>query len=168
MRSITITTNANIDIIVPNQELIQNRVINWTMNDKIRRFEIPFGVAYGTDPGRVISVVMEAVGKSGFEDIYTSRDRQTQVIMTGMGESSVDFTLFVWIKGAKTLWPKRTTSRFLILIYNALNEAGITIPFPQRDLHIRSVDRSIPLILQQEQEPRGAEPSDSPPDLSKS
>jgi small-conductance mechanosensitive channel len=168
MRSITITTNANIDIIVPNQELIQNRVINWTMNDKIRRFEIPFGVAYGTDPGQVISVVMEAVGKSGFEDIYTSRDRQTQVIMTGMGDSSVNFTLFVWIKGAKTLWPKRTTSRFLILIYNALNEAGITIPFPQRDLHIRSVDRSIPLILQQEREPGGAEPSDSSPDLSKS
>ena len=168
MRSITITTNANIDIIVPNQELIQNRVINWTMNDKIRRFEIPFGVAYGTEPGQVISVVMEAVGKSGFEDIYTSRDRQTQVIMTGMGDSSVNFTLFVWIKGTKTLWPKRTTSRFLILIYNALNEAGITIPFPQRDLHIRSVDRSIPLILQQEQEPRGAEPSDSPPDLSRS
>jgi small-conductance mechanosensitive channel len=113
---------------------------------------------------------MEAVGKSGFEDIYTSRDRQTQVIMTGMGDSSVDFTLFVWIKGAKTLWPKRTTSRFLILIYNALNEAGITIPFPQRDLHIRSVDRSIPLIMQQEEEraSRGAEAADNPPDLSKS
>ena len=162
MRSITITTNANIDIILPNQELIQNRVINWTMNDKIRRFEIPFGVAYGTEVNRVISVVMEAVGTCGFEDIYTSRERQTQVIMTGMGDSSVNFKLFVWIKGSKTLWPQRTASRFLILIYNALNEAGITIPFPQRDLHLRSVDTPLPVILQERQE------ESLPPDLTKS
>jgi small-conductance mechanosensitive channel len=152
MRSLTITTNANIDIIVPNQELIQNRVINWTMNDKIRRFEIPFSVAYGTEPNRVISVVLEAVGRSGFEDILTTRDRQTQVIMTGMGDSGVDYTLFVWIKGPKTLTPKRTTSRFLILIYNALYEAGIEIPFPQRDLHIRSVTAPLPVVLREEAE----------------
>jgi small-conductance mechanosensitive channel len=151
MRSITITTNANIDIIVPNQDLIQNRVINWTMKDKIRRFEIPFGVAYGTEPSRVISAVLEAVGRSGYEDIYSSSDRQTQVVMTGMGDSSVDFTLFVWIKGQKTLQPKRTTSRFLILIYNALYDAGIEIPFPQRDLHIRSVDGAIPLAIDREE-----------------
>jgi small-conductance mechanosensitive channel len=164
MRSITITTNANIDIIVPNQDLIQNQVINWTMNDKIRRFEIPFGVAYGTEPARVISTVLEAVGRSGYEDIYTSNDRQTQVIMTGMGDSSVYFILFVWIKGQKTLQPKRTTSRFLILIYNALNDAGIEIPFPQRDLHIRSVDGAIPLLLQSEASPSDpAEAEKHPP-----
>jgi len=64
MRSITVNTNSNIDVIVPNQDLIQNRVINWTMNDKIRRFEIPFGVAYGTDPQKVIDVVLKAVEES--------------------------------------------------------------------------------------------------------
>ena len=163
MRSITITTNANIDIIVPNQDLIQNRVINWTMNDKIRRFEIPFGVAYGTEPSRVISTVLEAVGRSGYEDIYTSNERQTQVIMTGMGDSSVDFILFVWIKGQKTLQPKRTTSRFLILIYNALYDAGIEIPFPQRDLHIRSVDGAIPLALQRKAHTPEEETAEHPP-----
>jgi potassium efflux system protein len=149
MRSVTINTNANIDIIVPNQQLIENRVINWTMNDKIRRFEIPFGVAYGTLAEQVVHVVLEAVGRSGFQDIYTGKERFTRVIMTGMGESSVDFELLVWIKGNETLYPKRTVSRFLTLIYTALNEAGIEIPFPQRDLHIRSADVALPIILQE-------------------
>jgi small-conductance mechanosensitive channel len=154
MRSVTITTNSNIDIIVPNQQLIQNRVINWTMNDKIRRFEIPFDVAYGTPVEEVIRVVMEAVGRSGFQDIYTSKDRQTQVVMTEMGDSSVNFKLFVWVKGPKTLWPQRTVSRFLVLIYTALNEAGIEIPFPQRDLHLRSVEGTIPVRIVTAEEER--------------
>ncbi len=143
MRSTTISTNDNIDIVVPNQKFIQDNVINWTMNDKIRRFEIPFGVAYGTDPNKVIQVVLEAVKNSGFKDIYSSKNRFTRVIMTGMGDSSVDFKLFVWIQGEEILYPQRTRSRFLILIYNALYENGIEIPFPQRDLHLRSIDPSI-------------------------
>jgi len=140
MRSTTINTNENIDIIVPNQNFIQHNVINWTMNDKIRRFEIPFGVKYGTDAEQVIGIILKAVNQSGFPDIYTSNEKRTRVIMTEMGESSVNFELFIWVKGNDTLYPKRTTSRFLILIYKALNENNIEIPFPQRDLHIRSMD----------------------------
>ena len=145
MRSITVNTNSNIDVIVPNQELIQNRVINWTMNDKIRRFEIPFGVAYGTKPQKVINVVLDAVKNSDFVDIYTSRDRFTRVVMTGMGDSSVNFELFVWLRGKEILYPKRTTSRFLILIYNALYENNIEIPFPQQDIHIKSIEADFPV-----------------------
>jgi small-conductance mechanosensitive channel len=150
MRSITVNTNSNIDVIIPNQDLIQNRVINWTMNDKIRRFEIPFGVAYGTDPQKVIDVVLEAVKKSNFNDIYITQERHTRVIMTGMGDSSVNFALFVWLVGREILFPKRTTSRFLILIYNALYANGIEIPFPQQDIHIRSVDTTLPLTIKKE------------------
>ena len=150
MRSITINTNANIDIIVPNQDLIQNRVINWTMNDDIRRFEIPFSVAYGTEAQRVINVVEQAVKTSSFRDIYHTSNRYTQVIMSQMGNSSVDFKLFVWIKGAKIFCPQRTRSRFLILIYNALNKNGIEIPFPQQDLHIRSIDTEFPVVFKRE------------------
>ena len=150
MRSITLNTNENIDVIVPNQDLIQNKVINWTMNDRIRRFEIPFGVAYGTNPQKVIDVVLKAVKNSGFKDIYNTPKRHTRVVMTGMGDSSVDFALFVWIKGEETLYPKRTISRFLILVYNTLYENNIEIPFPQRDLHIRSISKDIPLIIKEE------------------
>ncbi len=143
MRAITINTNSNIDIIVPNQDLIQNHVINWTMNDKIRRFEIPFGVAYGTSPKKVEEVILNAVKNSGFNDIYTTKDRFTRVVMTGMGDSSVDFELFVWIRGKEILYPKRTTSRFLTLIYDTLYENNIEIPFPQQDIHIRSIEDKI-------------------------
>ncbi len=147
MRSTTITTNDNIDVIVPNQDFIQNRVVNWTMNDQIRRFRIPFGVAYGSNLHKVVGVIKEAVKNSGFNDIYSDAQRHTRVIMVGMNDSSVDFELFVWIKGSEIHHPRRTTSRFLILIYDALYEAGIEIPFPQRDIHIRSVDGDIPLKI---------------------
>ncbi|BAF71242.1 mechanosensitive ion channel family protein [Sulfurovum sp. NBC37-1] len=143
MRATTIKTNSNIDVIIPNQNFIQNNVVNWTMEDDIRRIEVPFGVRYGTKPETVIRVVLEAVKKSGFKDIYTSRRRITRVVMTEMGDSSVNFELLVWIKGKEILYPKRTMSRFLILIYNALYENNIEIPFPQRDLHIRSIDKEI-------------------------
>ena len=145
MRSITIVTNENIDIIIPNQKLIENNVINWTMNDNIRRFSIPFGVAYGTDAHRVINLVTEAVLQSKYrEDIVENKKHQTSVIMTEMGNSSVNFELFVWVKGDDLHKPKQTASTFLILIYDVLNKNGIEIPFPQQDLHIRSIDVPIP------------------------
>jgi len=150
MRSMTITTNANIDVIVPNQDFIQHRVINWTMHDQIRRFDIPFGVAYGTDPNKVIEVVMTAVTHSGFNELYTSLRRKPAVIMVGMGESSIDFYLRIWIKGSDIMHPKRILSKYLILIYNALYENGIEIPFPQRDIHLRSVKSEIPVIIKEE------------------
>jgi len=152
MRSTTINTNENIDIIVPNQNFIQHNVINWTMNDKIRRFEIPFGVKYGTDVDEVIGIILKAVNQSGFSDIYTSNEKRTRVIMTGMGDNSVTFELLIWVKGNDTLYPKQTMSRFLIMIYKALNDNNIEIPFPQRDLHIRSVDMDIPVELKEKKE----------------
>lgn len=136
MRSTTVTTNNNIDIIVPNQSFIENNVINWTMNDELRRFDIPFSVAYGSDPQFVIDVITEAVKNSGFEDIYTSEKRHTRVVMIGMGASSLDFELLIWLVGGESLFPKRSISRFMILIYNTLNAHNISIPFPQMDVHI--------------------------------
>ncbi len=137
MRSTTVTTGNNIDIIVPNKSFIENNVINWTMNDELRRFDIPFGVAYGSDPQQVIDLITDAVNKSGFEDIYSAPGRQTRVVMVGMGSSSVDFELLVWLVGGESLFPKRSISRFMMLIYNTLNANGIAIPFPQMDVHLK-------------------------------
>jgi small-conductance mechanosensitive channel len=93
----------------------------------------------------VIEVILEAVAHSGYNDIMTTQDKYTNVIMTGMGSSSVDFTLQVWIHGEEILAPRKTASRFLIIIYNTLCAHGIEIPFPQQDLHIKSIDPSISL-----------------------
>ncbi|NOZ90812.1 MAG: mechanosensitive ion channel [Epsilonproteobacteria bacterium] len=147
MRSITVNTNSNIDITIPNQSLIENQVINWSMNDRIKRFEIPFGVAYGTSPQKVIEVVLKAVENTNSKNILKTKDRYTRVVMTEMGDSSVNFELFVWITGKDIFSPKRTTSKFLIVIYEALYENNIEIPFPQQDIHIRSIDSEITTIL---------------------
>jgi len=147
MRSTTLNTNGNIDVIVPNRNFIEGNVINWTMHDKLKRFDIPFGVAYGTKPEHVINVIVEAVAKSGYKDILATQDKSTNVIMTGLGDSSVNFTLQVWIHGEEILAPSKTTSRFLIIIYNTLCEHGIEIPFPQHDVHLKSVDENVHLSL---------------------
>ena len=145
MRSTTLNTNGNIDVIVPNRNFIEGNVINWTMHDKLKRFDIPFGVAYGTKLEHVIDVILEAVANSGYKDILVTQDKYTNVIMTGLGSSSVNFTLQVWIHGEEILAPSKTTSRFLIIIYNTLYAHGIEIPFPQHDLHIKSLDKDIHL-----------------------
>lgn len=139
LRSTTIKTNDNIDIIVPNRIIIQNNVINWTLNDSIRRMRIPFGVAYGSNVDKVKSAVLQALEKSSLEFVRYRSDMKPQVVMTGMNNSSVDFELYVWVEREQTLKPRRTTSKFLILIYNALYENNIEIPFPQMDLHIRDI-----------------------------
>ncbi|AOO64985.1 mechanosensitive ion channel family protein [Sulfurospirillum halorespirans] len=153
MRSTTLNTNGNIDVIVPNRNFIENNVINWTMHDKIKRFDIPFGVAYGNKPEHVIAVIKEAVVNSGYADIIEAHDKFTNVIMSGMGSSSVDFILQVWIHGEEILAPSKTMSRFLIIIYNTLNAHGIEIPFPQQDVHIKSIDKESCLSISQSQSP---------------
>jgi len=146
---IQLETNENIDVVVPNQKLIENNVINWTMNDHIRRFSIPFGVAYGTDVHQVIDVVTQAIAQSPLQgDIVERGEHQTRVIMTAMADSSVNFELLVWVQGDFLNRPKRSASEFLILIYDALYEHQIEIPFPQQDIHIRSVEGTFPVITE--------------------
>lgn len=143
MRSTTLNTNGNIDVIVPNRNFIENNVINWTMHDKLKRFDIRFGVAYGTKPEKVIEVLIKAVHDSGYSDIINTPNNYTNVLMTAMGNSSVDFVLQVWVHGEEILAPTKTTSRFLVLVYNTLNANGIEIPFPQHDIHIKNIDKTV-------------------------
>jgi len=136
MRSLTIRTNDNVELIIPNQNFIQNTVTNWTLNDTSRRFRIPFGVAYGTDIQIIEKVVLTAL--ENFEiPHYKLGDKKPQIIFISMGDSSINFELFVWVKNELTLQPKRTTSNFLKMIYKALNDANIAIPFPQQDLYVK-------------------------------
>lgn len=136
MRSSTILTNDHIEIIIPNQTLFQSNVINWTLTEKIKRFKIPFSVAYGTDVDKVEKVVMDALKNSKLNYIKYEPDKAPEIKMIAMGESSVDFNLDVWVRGDDVVYPRRTTSKFLIMIYNSLYENNIVIPFPQMDVHI--------------------------------
>ncbi len=139
MRSTIIKTNDNINLIIPNQSFIQNNVINWTLGDDIVRFRVPFGVAYGNDIDKVEKVVLKALEESDIS--YVKRDGDmydTRVVFEEMADSSLNFELFVWVKGEDARKPRRTKSIFLKMIYKALNESSITIPFPQQDIYLKS------------------------------
>ncbi len=152
MRSVTIKTNNNIDIIVPNQDFIQSNIINWTLNDKKVRFKIPFWVAYGTPIKQVEKVILNTLQESKINHMK-SWDYKPLVVMKEMWNSSVDFELYVWVKWEEITRPNRTKSDFLKMIYTALNENDITIPFPQTDLHIKdSVPFQVQLVNNQQKQ----------------
>ena len=137
IRSTTIKTFDNIDIVVPNSSFIQNNVINWTLEDPSRRLHIPFGVAYGTKIEKVKEVVLEELENSDLKYVKNNDDKKPEIRLENMNTSSVDLELLVWIKANDKLQPNSLRSDFLILIYNALYKHDIEIPFPQLDLHIK-------------------------------
>lgn len=139
-RSTWVRTNDNVVIIIPNSEFINNHVTNWTANDRQVRFSIPLGVSYGSDPEEVRSVLEEVARLH--PDVLA--DPPPEVIFTGFGDSSLDFELRVWTI-TKVQWPKILRSEIYFMIFQAFKEHGIEIPFPQRDLHLRSVDSPIPV-----------------------
>ena len=136
LRYTRVTTNDNVDVIVPNSEFINGRVTNWTLDDNLRRIHVPFGVAYGSSKDAVRDAVTAAARRvSGTID---QPGRVPEVWLVNFGESSLDFELVVWVGQELALSPGRTHARYLWEIETALGVAGIEIPFPQRDLHVRS------------------------------
>ena len=144
IRSTTVRTFDNIDIVVPNSSFIQNNVINWTLEDRTRRLRIPFGVAYGTEAEVVKRVILEALEQSDLNYLRNDPEKAPQVWMMAMGSSSVDFDLLVWVEWDNKLRPNAIRSDFLILIYNTLNTHGISIPFPQLDLYVKELPGATP------------------------
>lgn len=137
IRRTIIQTFDGLDLIVPNAEFISGRVATWTYEDDWRRLRIPFGVAYGSDPEKVKEVVLQTARRVEI----TEEDDQhpIRVWFKGFGDSSLDFELVVWIR-LYHMRPKTSMlSDYYYALYKALNEAGIEIPFPQRDLHLRSI-----------------------------
>jgi small-conductance mechanosensitive channel len=134
IRSSTIRTPQGAEVIVPNSNLISDRVVNWTFSDRRRRMDIKLGVAYGTDPERVLSL-LEDVAR-GHPDVL--EDPAPQALFVGFGESSLDFELRAWTSLFDT-WVG-TQSDLAVRVARVLAEAGIEIPFPQRDLRLRTAD----------------------------
>jgi len=136
-RATVIRTIDNIDIIVPNSDLIDGQVINLTFEDRIRRIYVPFKVPYGSNVKKIRSLVVEAVMASNIRLIRDVPSRKPMVWMSAVGESFIELDLLVWIEGIRP----STKSNLLILIYDTLSANGIAMPHPQLDLHIK--DRRI-------------------------
>ncbi len=134
MRASIIRTWQGAEVIVPNANLISSEVINWTLSDESHRMEISVGVAYGTDPQQVIDLLVAVA--LGHPEVF--RDPEPVALFLGFGESSLDFELRAWSGGEFV----KIASDLRVAVNAALAEAGIEIPFPQRDLHLRTVDEN--------------------------
>ncbi len=137
IRSTVITTNDNIDIVVPNSEFVNGRVTNWTMRDTYRRIHVKFGVAYGSDKEKVRDAVLEAADRVPYTLSGTSH-RPPQVWLNEFGDSALNFELVVWLKPEAVNRPGAVHAAFMWEIHSSLMEYEIEIPFPQRDIHVRS------------------------------
>jgi small-conductance mechanosensitive channel len=138
IRSTLISTNDNIDILVPNSEFVSNRVVNWTHGDGSRRLRIPFGVAYGSDKEVVKKAAIEAAVEVPFT-LAREGPKRPQVWLTGFGDSSLDFELVVWLTPEATKRPGAVHAGYMWALATALGKYRIELPFPQRDLHVRSL-----------------------------
>jgi small-conductance mechanosensitive channel len=137
-RAIRIRTNDNVDIFVPNSKLIEDRFVNWTLKGETRRIHIPFSVAYGVDKARVREVVLAACKTVDFT-LPDEGKRRAQVWLTSFGDSALNFELVVWPSLEAVKRPSAMQAAYTWAIDDALRGAGIEIPFPQRDIRIRSV-----------------------------
>lgn len=134
-RSTWIRTNDNVVIIVPNSDFINNAVTNWTANDPRVRITLPVGVGYNSAPEKVRDILLEAAQKHK----QVLADPAPDVIFTDYGDNSINFTLRVWTE-ARTHAPLVLKSDLYFYLFERFREEGIELPFPQRDLHLRSSD----------------------------
>jgi potassium efflux system protein len=135
IRSTRIQTFDHADVIVPNSELIASQVTNWMLRDTTGRARVPVGVAYGSDTQRVKEILLKVAQEH--PDVITNKpSMEPFVLFFGFGDSSLNFELRVFIKNIDRRL--RVISDLNFAIDAAFREAGIEIPFPQRDVHIRS------------------------------
>src|SRR6267142_471298 len=144
-RSTVIRTNDNITMIVPNTKFIDSPVTNWTYGDPRVRFRIPVGIAYGSD----MQKTREALLAAAHENPDTLKDPEPSVFLEKFGDNSIDFQLVVW-SSEMSARPSRYRSDLNFAIERKFLEAKIEMPFPQRDLHIRSGVLKVQNIGEQE------------------
>lgn len=133
VRATTILTNENVSIIVPNSEFISSRVINWSHNDRNIRFDIPVGVSYQEDPDEVREVLMKVAD----ENEHVLKKPLPHVFFDEFGDNSLNFTLAIWTS-TYTDKPRKLKTELYFEIFEKFKEKGIEIPFPQRDIYIKS------------------------------
>jgi len=133
IRASVIRTLEGAEVIVPNSELITQDVINWTRTGTRRRIEVAVGVAYGNDPAKVIELLTDVA----LQHPDVRGNPKPFALFNGFGESSLDFVLRAWTDSLD--W-HIVRSDVAVAVATTLKEAGIEIPFPQRDLHLKSVD----------------------------
>jgi small-conductance mechanosensitive channel len=136
LRATTVRTFAQADIIVPNTDLVTNQVTNWTLTNRYAQGKITLGVAYGSD----VALVMQTLKECALAHPGVMKSPEPRVLFENFGDSSLDFELDVRVMDVDN--GSQIESDLRQEIERRFRQAGIEIPFPQRDLHVRSVEQT--------------------------
>lgn len=148
-RYVSLITRDGIEHLLPNETLITSSVENWSYSNNLLRLKIPIGVSYKSDPKKAIELILEAA-----DEVERVLDEPSPVcLMKGFGDSSVDLEVRIWINDPRN-GVSNVKSEVLVRVWDKFHEQGIEIPFPQRDLHLRSATE-LPVAVQG-RAPRGA------------
>jgi small-conductance mechanosensitive channel len=141
IRVTRIRTRDAIEYTIPNSAFLENMIVNWSHTSPLVRIHVPVGVAYSSDPKQVRAVLLEVAAANDWVENAPVPD----VWFVGFGESSLDFELLIWIN-VRRVAQEEVASQLLFAAFGALKTHGIEIPFPQRDLHIRSGLPPLPAV----------------------
>jgi len=137
-RATTVVTNDHVHMLIPNANLIDGKLTNWTRDHRSRRMRIPFRVALDADKAQVRDAVLEAARAVPFT-LPDTEERENQVWLVGFGESALEFELAVWPSLHAVKRPGRMIAAYNWAIDDALRKHGIEIPLPQSEVRLRSV-----------------------------
>lgn len=135
LRHTVVLDRDGVNLIVPNHKFITEKVINWSHNIEERRFMVQVGVDYSSDPMQV-SRILKAIANENSFIIKKNAQYPIMVRFADFGDSSLDFQLFFWTRHSFIVENIKSDLRFRI--HDEFKKEGVAIPFPQRDLHIRS------------------------------
>ena len=141
MRSTTIVTNDNISIIVPNSDFISSKVINWSHIDRNIRLNFPVGVSYKEDPQRIRKLLLEVAR----DNKGVLKEPKPDVLFSEFGDSALVFNLRIWTQEFINR-PGVLKSQLYYAIFEKFAQNGVQIPFPQRDIHLKSSET--PIVIQ--------------------
>jgi small-conductance mechanosensitive channel len=132
IRTSEVATYDNISILMPNSKLVNNSIINWSHNRQLTRFTVDVGVSYGSD----VQLVKKLLHDAAVEHPDVDKTRPPDIFFSDFGDSALQFDLKFWCTNLLQIGRIRSDIRFAIDA--KFREKGVTIPFPQRDLHLRS------------------------------
>lgn len=132
LRTSKLKTRKDIILVVPNSKFVNDKIINWTQIDYNTRFSVEVGVAYGSDTKLVTKILLDCAQKNS----HVSKNPKPFVRFNNFGDSSLEFQILFWVQ--KSFWVENIKSEIRYAIDDEFRKNGIQIPFPQRDVHIKT------------------------------
>ena len=152
-RYASVITRDGKEHLIPNEDLITNRVINWSFSDRNVRVRVPIGISYNADPRQAISLCLDAARSSS----RTLKTPEPKCLMIGFGDNSVDLELRFWIDDPSN-GVGNVRSEVFLAIWDRFKKEGIEITFPQRDIHISGLSNKTISTLQEEDHSQNTDP----------